>query len=133
MNLMRNSMIYRPEYDLKVIGENLKRLRKAKGLSVNDVREYLRLGSVQAVYKYENGKCYPQVDTMFALMELYEAELSDIIYKHEATECSLNEDNWEKPFSDFNCNISKLNTEIEVINMAIIRKWKIVRYEKYLM
>lgn len=30
---------YRPEYDLKVIGRNLKRLRKAKGLSVEEVRE----------------------------------------------------------------------------------------------
>jgi hypothetical protein len=44
-------MTYRPEYDLKVIGQNLKRLRSAKHLSVDYVREYLRLGSVQAVYK----------------------------------------------------------------------------------
>lgn len=73
-------MKQRPEYDPKVIGENLKRLRKAKSLSVNEVKEYLRLGSVQAIYKYESGKGYPQVDTMFALMELYEASLNDIIH-----------------------------------------------------
>ena len=36
---------------MKVIGENLKRLREAKSLSVKDVQEYLRLGSVQAIYK----------------------------------------------------------------------------------
>ena len=76
-------MKYRPEYDLKVIGENLKRLRQAKSLSVDEVREYLRLGSVQAVYKYEEGKGYPQTDTMLALMELYDAELSDIICEHK--------------------------------------------------
>lgn len=74
---------YRPEYDMKVIGSNLRRLREAKQLSVEDVREYLRLGSVQAVYKYERGKGYPQTDTMFALMELYEADLQDIISDHE--------------------------------------------------
>lgn len=74
---------YRPEYDMKVIGNNLRRLREAKQLSVEDVREYLRLGSVQAVYKYERGKGYPQADTMFALMELYEADLQDIICDHE--------------------------------------------------
>ena len=51
-------MIYRPEYDMKVIGQNLKRLRVAKNLSVDDVREYLCLGSVQAIYKYEKGKIY---------------------------------------------------------------------------
>ena len=76
-------MIYRPEYDMKVVGQNLRRLRVAKNLSVDDVREYLCLGSVQAIYKYEKGKSYPQADTMFALMELYGANLYDIIKDHE--------------------------------------------------
>lgn len=76
-------MKQRPEYDLEVIGKNLKRLRKEKKLSVEEVREYLCLGTVQAVYKYEKGKCYPQADTMFALMELYEANLFDIVCEHE--------------------------------------------------
>ena len=31
----------------------------------------------------EGGKNYPQADTMFALMELYEANLYDIIRNHE--------------------------------------------------
>ena len=73
---------YRPEYNLKIIGNNLKRLREENGLSVKEVKEYLRLGSVQAIYKYENGKGYPPTDTMFALMELYGANLSDIINEH---------------------------------------------------
>lgn len=76
-------MRYRPEYDMKLIGRNLKRLREMKNLSVEEVRRYLRLGSVQAVYKYEEGKSYPQTDNMLALMELYEADLDDIIREHE--------------------------------------------------
>ena len=90
---------YRPEYDLKVIGENLRRLRIEKSLSVDEVREYLRLGSVQAVYKYEKGKSYPQADTMFALMELYEANLSDIICKHEDRASSFSEEGLEPSFA----------------------------------
>lgn len=74
----------RPEYDMKLIGRNLRRLRKAKGLSVDDVRKYLCMGSVQAVYKYEGGKSYPPVDTMFALMELYGASVEDIVGMHES-------------------------------------------------
>ena len=81
-------MTYRPEYDLKVVGQNLKRLREEKHLSVKDVKEYLRLGSVQAIYKYETGKGYPQADTMFALMELYGADLYDITRKREEDEKS---------------------------------------------
>ena len=82
-------MICRPEYDMKLIGQNLRRLRISKKLSVEDVRKYLCLGSVQAIYKYEKGKCYPQADTMFALMELYDAGLKDIIgFKEEGDEPS---------------------------------------------
>ena len=64
-------MNYRKEYDLQVIGRNLRRLREARQLSVRQVSEYLYLGSVQAVYKYERGCGFPQADTLLALMELY--------------------------------------------------------------
>lgn len=64
-------MNYRKEYDLQLIGRNLRRLREARKLSVKEVSEYLYLGSMQAVYKYEKGRGYPQADTLFALMELY--------------------------------------------------------------
>ena len=70
----------RPEYNKKLIGENLRRYRQAKHLSVEQVRKYLRLGSVQAIYKWEEGTSYPQTDTMFALMELYDIGLSDLLY-----------------------------------------------------
>ena len=46
-------MIDRLEYDAKSIGRNLKHLRKAKKLTVDEVRKYLGVGSVQAIYKYE--------------------------------------------------------------------------------
>ena len=42
-------MKHRPEYDRNLIGKNLRRLREAKNLSVEEVKEYLRLGSVQAL------------------------------------------------------------------------------------
>lgn len=49
-------MKYRPEYNNKLIGKNLRRCRQAKSLSVEQVREYLRLGSLQAIYKWEEEK-----------------------------------------------------------------------------
>lgn len=86
-------MKQRREYDIRVIGENLRRLRLEKSLSVEEVREYLKLGSVQAVYKYERGEGLPQTDTMFALMELYDAKLEDIINKHISLKFSFDIDN----------------------------------------
>lgn len=77
-------MINRPEYDARSIGRNLKRLREAKKLTVDEVRKYLGVGSVQAVYKYEAGKSYPPADAIFALMQLYEADLYDILCGRES-------------------------------------------------
>lgn len=71
--------MYRRKLDLKLIGENLKQCRKAKNLTVEQVREYMRLGTPQAVYKWEAGKSCPPGDSLLALMELYHAEVSDII------------------------------------------------------
>ena len=70
---------YRREYDMKIIGENLRKCRKKNNLSVIYVRDYLRIGSVQSIYKWEEGLCYPQADNLLARMELYGAKLSDII------------------------------------------------------
>lgn len=64
-------MSIRPEYDLKTIGNNLKKLRVANGMSVEEVRAYMQLGTVQSVYKWERGDGLPQADTLIALMQLY--------------------------------------------------------------
>lgn len=126
-------MNYRPEYDMKVIGQNLKRLRETKSLSVKDVQKYLRLGSVQAIYKYENGKGYPQVDTMFALMELYEANLSDIINKYEKDIFSLI--NLERALAsgrpDFHIDIIDANMEIfNFEEYRVKHERRLIRYVK---
>ena len=77
------ALLTRPNFDMEVVGNNLRRLRKAKNLKVTEVRDYLGFESTQAVYKYESGNGYPQVETMFALMMLYDASIDDLIYPTE--------------------------------------------------
>ena len=48
-------MKVRPEYDFKVIGNNLRKLRIKNGLTVEEVRQYMQLGTVQSIYKWERG------------------------------------------------------------------------------
>lgn len=76
---MRRLRRQRTEYDKRIIGRNLRRFREAKKLSIEEVRQYLHVGSLQAVYKWEEGRCYPQTDTMLALLELYEVEWRDVV------------------------------------------------------
>ena len=56
-------------------------------LTVEEVRAHLQLDSVQAVYKYEAGRSYPPTDAMFALMQLYQADLCDIPCNCEKGPC----------------------------------------------
>lgn len=78
----------RPEYDFQTIGRNLARLRKARNLSVEDVRAYMMLGSVQAVYKWERGDSLPQADTLLALMQLYNVNNIEILLTKKESESS---------------------------------------------
>lgn len=78
-----HKMNIRKDYDMKVIGGNLRKLRIENGYSIEEIREFLCLGSVQAVYKYELGSSYPPGDTLLALMEIYHADVYDIIRTDE--------------------------------------------------
>lgn len=85
---------HRRRYDAALIGRNLKRLRENRDLSVEEVRAYLGLGSVQAVYKYEAGRNYPQADLLLALMELYGADPLDLICERLVDCGALTEGDW---------------------------------------
>ena len=61
----------RPEYDMHILGHNLKKLREKNGYSVSEIKDYLGVSSVQSVYQYENGIAMPRADALLALMELY--------------------------------------------------------------
>ena len=50
-------------------------------MSVEEVRQHLGLGSVQAIYKYENGLSYPPLDKFLTMLELYEAQWQDVVHR----------------------------------------------------
>ncbi len=79
----------RPEYNMILSGRNIRNIRIRKNFSVEQVREYMKLGSVQSVYKWESGKCFPSVDNFMALSELYEINpLEMLIQKDWITQAS---------------------------------------------
>ena len=69
----------RQEVDSEVFGSNLRFYRNLREFTVEEVKEYLCLESVQSIYQWETGKNFPQADILFALMELYEVEFRDLI------------------------------------------------------
>ena len=69
----------RPEYDLKRTGEQIRRLRKERNISVDQIRQYMRFGSSQAIYKWEKGQCFPQADNLLALAKLFGVNPTEIM------------------------------------------------------
>lgn len=67
-----------PVYEMETIGKNLRRLRKENHYSVEDIRQYLQLETVQAVYKYERGRSLPPAEKLLALMKLYGAGAEEV-------------------------------------------------------
>ena len=72
-------MIKRPEYNMLKTGEQIRKLRKERNISVEQIRRYLQFESTQAIYKWEKGKCFPQADNLMALARLFDVNPEDIM------------------------------------------------------
>lgn len=68
-----------PIIDKKETGIHLRRIMDAKGMSVKDVQHYLGLGSVQSVYHWLNGISLPTIDNLYALSELFQMPVDDML------------------------------------------------------
>lgn len=80
---MKEGMKERPEYSLSKTGKRLRYLRKSKGFSVEEVRRYMKLGSYQAIYKWELGQCFPAANNLLALAQLYEGNPTELLVKED--------------------------------------------------
>lgn len=71
---------------MKAMGNKLRELRLKNKMTEQDVGKFLYV-SPQAVYKWEHGRCFPAVDNLFALCELYKVNpLEVMIKKSEITQ-----------------------------------------------
>lgn len=68
-----------PTINLVKTGENIRRLRESRGLTVRDVQAYFGFEAPQAIYKWERGKSIPTVDNLLALAYLFDVRIDDII------------------------------------------------------
>ena len=68
-----------PVIDLVATGENITRLRKAKGLTVRDMQNWFGFEEPQAIYKWQKGKSLPTVDNLYALGTLLDVPMEEIL------------------------------------------------------
>jgi transcriptional regulator with XRE-family HTH domain len=70
---MRRAVMKRKDtvLDMARTGENLRNIMLSKGFTVKDVQEFLRLGSVQSIYRWFDGKSMPTIDNLYVLSDLF--------------------------------------------------------------
>ena len=68
-----------PVIDLPATGENITRLRLARGLTVRDLQQFFGFDAPQAIYKWQRGQTLPSVDNLFALSALFQVPIDDIL------------------------------------------------------
>ena len=68
-----------PVIDLAATGDNIRRLRLARGLTVRDLQSYFGFEEPRAIYKWQSGDSLPSVDNLFALGSLLGVTVDQIL------------------------------------------------------
>lgn len=68
-----------PVIDLAATGDNIRRLRVARGLTVRDLQSYFGFAEPRAIYKWQKGETLPTVDNLYALGALLDVPLEQIL------------------------------------------------------
>ena len=68
-----------PQINIKETGINLRLIMDKRGITPRKVKEYLKLGSVQSVYNWFNELNMPTIDNLYALSQLLQVPIDEII------------------------------------------------------
>lgn len=68
-----------PVIDLVATGNNIRRLRLERGLTVRDLQSYFGFEEPRAIYKWQKGESLPTVDNLYALGTLFEVPMDQIL------------------------------------------------------
>lgn len=72
-------MIPYPVIDVRATGERIRRKRLEHDISIPELQEFFRFGTVQAIYLWQEGKNLPNLDNFYALSVLLGGSINDFI------------------------------------------------------
>ena len=68
-----------PMINKRETGVNLRRIMDRQKMTVKDVQQFLELESIQSIYHWLNGISLPSIDNLYALSELFQLPMDDLI------------------------------------------------------
>ena len=91
--------------DMLATGRNISALRKARGLTVKDIQEYMGFEMPQAIYRWERGETIPKIEHLKVLSQVLGVSIDEILIwshpppaarsKHVNRKCN---DSLDRPF-----------------------------------
>jgi transcriptional regulator with XRE-family HTH domain len=81
-----------PVIDVLRTGQNIKRIMRLKGLNVKDIQGFLELSTPQSIYHWFDGRNLPTIDNLYALSELFQLPVDDLIIGNRMYECRRQSD-----------------------------------------
>ncbi len=90
-----------PIIDLAATGDNIRRLRIQRGLTVRDLQSYFGFEEPRAIYKWQRGESLPTVDNLYALGNLLEVPMERILVPARNQIRVINEQQVEACCSNF--------------------------------
>ena len=72
-----------PTINLEATGNNIRRLRKEKKITVKELSNYLGFNEGQAIYKWQQGQSIPSVDNLIVLSELFHVPIDQILIRED--------------------------------------------------
>jgi len=97
--------------------ENLKKLRKEKNISQEQLAEKLNI-SRQAISKWESGKAYPDIDNLILLRDIFNVSLDELIVNEKADkEKSINQE--EHVSSDNSDSYDEEDEDEDSVNLML--------------
>ena len=81
--MRREKVMLIPTIDMIKTGENINRLRKLAGVSVNDLKDVFGFATPQAIYKWQRGTTLPTIDNMIVLATVLGVKIDEILVTTE--------------------------------------------------
>ena len=74
-----------PMIDMAATGDNIVRMRRQNGLSVQDLQQSFGFSTPQAIYKWQRGTAMPTLDNLVVLAAVFGTTLDAIIVRTDVS------------------------------------------------
>ncbi len=76
--------MYNFSVDMEATGKRIRAMRKERGITADNLAEYMGFTTAQPIYKWQRGLCLPEIPNLIALSRLFGVRVEEIVVIKEA-------------------------------------------------